>query len=168
MLWTDYVVGRLDQLRLKIASEKTEAVLLVSKGIPGMSIKVRSKTIETAAATKYLGAWLSRDSSFSCQISEAAAKGVWTSMTLSAIIPKSYGPSHKARQKIPKAATSAVLYSASLWANSLRNKCYRDLLRKETRSLLLRVCFGHGTMTTIAAEVIGEVESMHLQAYETD
>jgi hypothetical protein len=160
------VMMRLSGLGLEIAPHKTEAVLLAAKRLKEITVCVEGKTIKSSGSIKYLGVWLSTNMRMKPHILHATNKGIKASMALAGIMPNTYGPQHRTRRIIGKAAISVVLYAAPIWSRTLIFASYRNLLRTRSRGLLLRICQGHGTMSTIAAEVIAGITPLHLQALE--
>lgn len=164
------IVEKLSGLSLQIAVEKTEAVLLNTAGLKGekaITMSLCGSPLKTSTSIKYLGFWVSQNMSMKRHLTEAAVKGTIYSMTLSRVMPSSgRGPNHNARRLIAGSALSAMLYAAPAWAPSLRYKSYCQSLRSGSRAIILRVCFGHGNMSTAAAEVIAGIVPLHLQAKE--
>lgn len=120
--------------------------------------------IRAGEAVKYLEMWQSRDLPMCRHIEEAAAKGIKATMALARIMPKKYDPGHRTRKTISTSALACLLYAAPIWADWLKFSSYRKILRKEARTLLLRVCVGHGNMATTAAEVIVGVVPIPIRA----
>ena len=161
------VIARLEQIGLHIAPQKTEAVLAIStRKISEIEIRVKNDLIKTSESVKYLGFWLSKDLSLRRHVEEASAKGRKCGMILARILPKQIGPNHRTRRTISRSAIATILYAAPVWSPCLTFQTYVQHIRKETRDLLLRVCMGHGNMSTTAAEVIAGIIPIHLQALE--
>lgn len=160
------ITSRLERIGLEVAAAKTKAVLLNSRGASEIKLVVGGNTIRTVEQIKYLGFWLAKDLKIRPHIELAAAKGGKAIGALARIMPKTYGPSQRTRLTLARAALSSILYAAPIWAGVLTHQCYVNMLRKESRPLLLRACYGHGNMATISAEVISGIVPVHLQAKE--
>ena len=162
------VTQKLRMMKLQIAPEKTEAVLLVSKkGCKELTLDVQGQKIATKDHLKYLGVWLSKDLSMKYHIEEAAAKGVRGAMALSKLMPQQSGPAHKSRKVLATAAIAAVTYAAPVWAHVLEAKKYRDLLRRKSKCLLCRVSQCNMRVSAVAAEVLSSIIPIHLQALQS-
>ena len=161
------VVTKLREMRLEIAPEKTECVLLVAKkACKEITLEVEGQSITSRNHLKYLGVWLSKGTSMTHHIEEAASKGIKGAMALSKLMPPHAGPCHKARKTIATAALAAVTYGAPVWAHFLQFKKYRELLRKRTKSLCIRVSQCNMRTSAVAAEVLSGIIPVHLQALE--
>ena len=129
-------------------------------------MEVEGQSITSRNHLKYLGVWLSKGMSMTHHIEEAASKGIKGAMALSKLMPPHTGPCHKARKTIATAALAAVTYGAPVWAHFLQFKKYRELLRKRTKSLCIRVSQCNMRTSAVAAEVLSGIIPVHLQALE--
>ena len=161
------VIERLQNIRLELAAEKTDVVLLVGpRGKEEITINVEGTRITSKRSVKYLGVLLSRNMHMGPQVERAAAKGTACAMSLARVLPARKGTCQRSRKTIVVASLSAVLYAAPVWAEAMERKKYRDLLRRKCRSLIIRSCFGCTRMATVAAEVLAGIPPLHLQVQE--
>ena len=162
------VLGWMDSNGLEVATEKTEAVLLVSKRRT-RQITIRTgynSTITTKEAIKYLGIWIERDIKMIKHLNEAVIAGEKRCMMLGKLMPNFGGPNSTTRRVLGSIIYSQLLYGAPVWCNMMNWQKYRTIMDKASRKVTLRICSGYRTMSTIAAEVISGCPPFRLKAEE--
>lgn len=161
------VLSKLQLVHLSVATEKTEAVLLVSsRSCRDITFAVGEQLVKTKSAVKYLGVWIDRDTKMRTHIREAAAKGEKYASMLARLMPNHGGASQQKRKMLGNVVYSTLLYGAAAWGQALRQQRSKDALNKASRRALLRVCSGYRTISTKAAEVVAGFPPVDLKVVE--
>lgn len=154
-------------LRLELAPEKTEAVLLTKRRkLEAIFFEIEGKRLELSKAIKYLGVWLDTKMTFAEHVNQATIKAEKTIKALSSLMPNIGGPRASKRKILSCVAHSQILYGAPVWHTVVRNK---KLLRKLTsiqRKMALRICSAYRTVSADGACVIAGIPPIELQIHE--
>lgn len=95
------VANCLKKKRLKLALEKTEAVLLTKRRmIQPISFKISSTTVQISDAIKYLGVWLDPQLTFAEYVNKVITKAQRTIAALPCLMPNIGGPKTSNRKVI--------------------------------------------------------------------
>lgn len=141
---------------LKLAADKTEAVLLVTKRkIKEITFKIDESNITTKNSIKYLGIYLDKNLRFKEHIKQIGKKAEQIAMSLSRIMPNMEGPKSCKRRTIATTINSTILYGAPIWEEALKFESNRRQLKSVHRRAILRVISGYRTISYEAGAVIG-------------
>lgn len=152
---------------LKLAPQKTEAVVLVSRRKrPNIHINIRGSEIEIKSTVKYLGVWFEHGPTFKTHIRKTAEKVAKTTVALAKLMPNVAGPSSGKRRVLATVAHSAMLYAAPIWQETLQMEKYRRMLLKEQRKLAIRIVSAYRTTSTEAVLVLAGIIPIHIMAME--
>ena len=106
----------LDSIGLKMALEKTEALLVTDKrSFQYQRIVLGEDEVEWKTSIKYLGVQLDRKLSFGEHLKIAAAKAI----QCGSAYPNIGGPTETKRRMEVSVVHSKLLYAASVWANEM-------------------------------------------------
>lgn len=157
----------LDSHGLKLATEKTELLLLTRKHVPlEVEMQVCENTITTQKVVKYLGIRLDSKLSYWAQIKYAATKAAQTTAWLSQLMANIGGPMHSKRKLLMSTTHSILLYGSELWADALKTKHRRKPLCAVQRTAALRVASAYRTVSEAAVLVISGTIPIDLLAEE--
>lgn len=160
------VVLRIKQLGLKIAAQKTEAVLFGGRGaFPELSVNIESERILVRPSLKHLGVFLDRGLTFKRHFQYVEDKALKMVRLLWRLLPNLKGPSALKRQLYAGVLHSLMLYASPLWSESLmRWTTYRAPLLKIQRQMALRVISGYRSVSYEAAQLLARMPPIHLLA----
>lgn len=163
---TSLVVGRIEALGLKVALEKTEALVFHAprrRPPAGAHLTIGGATIAVRASMKYLGLVLDRRWNFGEHFAQLAPKLIGTASALSRLLPNLGGPNVVCRRLYTGVVRSMALYGAPVWAESLsaQNKA---LLRRPQRVMAVRVIRGYRTISAEAACALAGTPPWDLEA----
>lgn len=145
----------LDSHSLRLATEKTELLIITRKRIPlEVDMRVLSETIRTGKWIKYLGIRLDSRLTFKDQLELATRKAAQTTASLSRLMANIGGPSYSKRKLIMATTQSILLYGCEIWADALRADYRRNMLAKVQRSAALRIASAYRTVSEPAVLVI--------------
>ena len=82
------------------------------------------------------------------------------------LLPNIGGPSNIKRLIISGVVHSILLYGSTVWANALNRKCYRKLVERVQRKIMIRVASAYRTVSLRAIEVISGIIPFKLQVEE--
>lgn len=99
-------------------------------------------------------------------VKKACEKASKTVKALIRITANIGGPSQAKRKVFANAALSQLLYSAPIWARTLKYKYYEDLMSRTTRKLALRVISGYRMVSREAAQVLAGIPPIKLLVEE--
>ena len=112
----------LDSRGLKIAPEKTEALLVTDRrSFQYPRIVLGEHEVAWKTSIKYLGVQLDRRLSFSEHLQIATAKAIQCGANLAQFMPNIGGSKKAKRRLVASVVLSKLLYGAPVWANSLQN-----------------------------------------------
>jgi hypothetical protein len=159
------VVGWMEETGLKLAVQKTEAVLLVGKRRPGnVKFQIGGEEILPATSLKYLGVRMDRAMTFVPHVEEVAAKAEKMVAVLGRIMPNMKGPGSSRRKLLSAVVHSRLLYGAAGWADGLKYKKNVETLNRVQRRVLVRVASAYRTVSAEALQVLTGVLPADLQA----
>lgn len=157
----------LDSHGLKLATEKTELVLITGKHIPlNVEMRVLSDTISTQSSVKYLGLRLDNRLNFTSQLESSTTKAAKISSYLSRLMANIGGPTECKRRLLMSTTESILLYGAEIWGDAVSQECRRKLLGKVQRTAALRVSSAYRTVSEQAILVISRSIPIDLLAEE--
>ena len=156
----------LDSRGLKMAPEKTEALLVTDRiSFQYPRIVLRKHEVKWKTSIKYLGVQLDRRLSFGEHLNIAAAKAIQCGANLARLMPNIGGP-REAKRLVASAVNSKLLYSAPVWANALQNHAIQKKLFSALRLVALRIVSAYRTISTSAVLVLSSVPPIDLLAEE--
>jgi hypothetical protein len=159
------VVGWMEETGLKLAVQKTEAVLLVGKRRPGnVKFQIGGEEILPVTSLKYLGVRMDRAMTFVPHVEEVAAKAEKMVAVLGRIMPNMKGPGSSRRKLLSAVVHSRLLYGAAGWADGLKYKKNVETLNRVQRRVLVRVASAYRTVSAEALQVLTGVLPADLQA----
>lgn len=152
------------KIGLKIAPEKTEAVILYGgRKFKTANLLVQNMEIETGPSLRYLGVVFDHNLEMKQHIVECAKKAERSVLALSRIMPNLGGPKSSNRRILANVAHSIILYAAPVWSRALQWNKYKNLLARVQRRMALRICCGFRTMSTDTALILAGVVPIDLQ-----
>ena len=152
---------------LKLAPEKTEAVLLIGRKRCGeLDLQLNGHSIAVQKETKYLGVILDRGMSGAAHVRHATEKAARAVTSLSRLMPNLRGAGEGKRRLLATVADSIVLYAAPVWVKAMKSKRNRRVLRSTQRRLALRICRAYRTVETDAALVLARTVPWDLAVKE--
>lgn len=172
------VLLRVHQLGLKIAPEKTGAILFNQRLLnprlnPRLndnmyrdlcSITVSREKIALQNKVKYLGLILDGDWKFAEHFLYVEQKVSKVIRALSGILPNLRGPSEKKRMLYAHTIASIINYGAPIWTEATGARKSNDLLRRLQRVTAIRVIAGYRTVSADAALLLARVIPTPLHA----
>lgn len=157
----------LDSHNLKLATEKTELLIITRKHIPlEVDMRVLSETIITSKEVRYLGLKLDPRLKFGAQLEQAATKAAHATASLSRLMANIGGPTHCKRKLIMATTQSILLYGCEIWAHALKTEYRRKMLATVQRTAALRVTSAYRTVSEPAVLVISGTIPIDLLAEE--
>lgn len=140
---------------LKLATEKTELLLLTRRHIPlEVEFQVGDRPCTTQRAVNYLGVRLDPRLTFSAQIQYAAEKAGRVTASLSRLMANIGGPKQSKRNLLAATVNSILLYGCELWADTLNAECRRKIMASVQKTAALRVASAYRTVSEPAVLVI--------------
>lgn len=153
----------LENKELRLAPEKTEAVLLTKKRkMSPILFEVQGVTVAPKRAIKYLGIWLDTKLTFAEQVSQVTQKVEKTVSALSRLMPNVGGARSSKRRVLLSVGHSQMLYAAPAWHSVTKNKRLVSRLVSVQRKMLIRISCAYRTISTEAAGVIAGVPPIEL------
>lgn len=157
----------MERRKLRLAPEKTEAVLLTKKRkINPVKFKIENVNIEPTRVIKYLGVWLDTKLSFTAHIKKTCIKANKTTAALSRLLPNIGGCRASKRKILASVVHSQILYAAPIWQVAMNNKKLRQKLLSVQRTILIRVCCAYRTISCEGVNVITGTPPIDLLAKE--
>ncbi|CAB3230287.1 unnamed protein product [Arctia plantaginis] len=160
------VVGRIEALGLRVALDKTEALLFHGprRGPPaGASIEVGSVLVPVRAQMRYLGLVLDGRWLFDEHFRQLGPKLVDTASALGRLLPNLGGASVPTRRLYAGVVRSMALYGAPVWVAALTAPNRARLWRPQ-RILAVRAIRGYRTVSTEAACALAGTPPWDLEA----
>jgi Reverse transcriptase (RNA-dependent DNA polymerase) len=152
---------------LKLAPEKTEAVLLIGrKKCRSLDIHLDGHKIQPQKEVRYLGVILDQGLTGSAHVRYATDKASKAVTHLGRLMPNLGGPGEGRRRLLATVASSITLYGAPVWDKAMKSARNRKLLTRTQRRLALRICRGYRTVSTPAALVLARTVPWHLAVKE--
>lgn len=166
-LATNMVVAKLEEMGIKLATKKTEMVLLYGdKKINNLEIVVAGSIIRKTKELKYMGMHIDQGVRMTTHVKEVCAKANKKITTLSRIMPNMGGPRYRKRRVLVSAVMSIVLYGAIFWKDALRYKHYEKMLEQLNRKLAIRIIAAYRTVPTEAALALAGMPPIKLKVEE--
>lgn len=153
----------MDKNHLRLAPEKTEAVLLTKRTkMKPIHFDIQEVRITPKKSVKYLGVWLDSKLSFSEHIHRTLEKVERTVSALSSLMPNVGGPKMSKRRILACVAQSQILYGAPVWYTATDNKCLNRKLMRIQRLMSIRVISAYRSISAEAAGVIAGIPPIDL------
>jgi hypothetical protein len=164
------VVARIEEIGLKVAGEKTEAVVFSKRGkvIAPINITVGGATITSADTMKYLGVVVDRRWNFSAHLQERARKAEAVGRMLGVLMPNLRGPTEATRKLYVAVMHSVALYACPAWATQARARMGWQSLRRVQRAMAIRSIAAYRTISYEAASILARIPPIHLLAEERE
>lgn len=157
----------IQQRRLALAPQKTEAVLLTKRRkIEPICFVVQGVNIIPSSAVKYLGVWLDTKLTFKTHIENTILKSEKTTNALAGLMPNIGGPGAAKRRMLCSVVHSQMLYAAPAWYSVTTNRRVLQKLTSLQRKLCIRICSAYRTTSTDAVGVIAGIPPIELQILE--
>jgi hypothetical protein len=157
----------IDGASLKLALQKTEAVLLLgNRRMREVKFEVAGVEITTKKSIKYLGVVLDARVSFSQHVQFAAQKTEGVIAALGRMMPNLRGPSSCTKKLLMSVATSTLLYGSESWGPRLKYKKDWEVLTRTQRRALLRIVGAYRTVSAEAVQVLAGVPPVSLLIQE--
>ena len=160
------VVGRIRRLGLKVALEKSEALLFHGPRQgppPGAHIVVDGVRIGVKRSMRYLGLTLDSRWDFREHFQRLAPKLAGAAAVLGRLLPNIGGPGAACRRLYAGVVRSMALYGAPVWADAL-NRDNIAQLRRPQRAMAIRAIRGYRTISAEAACVLAGFLPWDLEA----
>lgn len=152
---------------LKMAPEKTEAVLLIGRKRCGpVRIMLEENEIILSNQVRYLGILLDRRLSFGPHVEYVAVKATNRANALVKLMPRQRGPSFAKRKLMYRVVESTILYAAPVWREAGHVKSYMNRLQRVQRNMLLRITSAYRTASTAALQVVAGMVPIGLMLEE--
>jgi Reverse transcriptase (RNA-dependent DNA polymerase)/Endonuclease-reverse transcriptase len=157
----------MSQHYLKLAPEKTEAILLIGrKKCRSLDIHLDGHKIEPQKEVRYLGVILDQGLTGSAHVRQATDKASKAVAGLSRLMPNLGGPGEGRRRLLATVADSITLYGAPIWEKAMKSARNRKLLTRTQRRLALRICRAFRTVSTTVTLVLARTVPWHLAVKE--
>lgn len=153
---------------LKLAPEKTEAVLLIGRKIPRepITFQIEGVTIVPSNSIKYLGVTLDEGMTYREHIDRTAVKAKKVMSMLTRLMPRKGGATDAKRRLLVAVVHSIILYASTIWGKALKIKRNEQLLTQVQRAMAIRVCRGYKTVATESSQVISGIIPIRLLVEE--
>lgn len=154
--------------RLKLAPEKTEAVMLVKRRKERTpKVNLAGHAIAISKTVKYLGVTLQAELTGVEHVRQATLKAAKAATDIAKILPRTYGASEAQRRVLSTVSQSIALYGAPVWApRALTLKKNIEALDRAQRTAGIRISRCYRTVSTEAIMVIAGVAPWSLSADE--
>lgn len=164
------IAGKISDLGLQIAAEKTEAVLFTYKykhAIP--NINVCGMPIALSEQMIYLGMVIDKSCLFKAHIKKATEKADRIGASLARLMPNVGGPREARRRLLTSVVQSVLLYGAPTWEHTLDLVPGKvKLLNRSQRKVLLRKICAYRTVSEAATNVLAGIPPVDLLARERE
>lgn len=149
--------------QLKLAPQKTEAVLLVGgRKTKSISFGLRGVVIQSQKSLKYLGIHLDRNLTMGVHIRKAAEKAGSALTTLCRLMPNIGGPQENNRRILSTTVQSIILYGASVWGSAMEKQVHRRVYMNIQRKAAIRIIRAYRTTSTRALLVLARTPPIDL------
>ena len=157
----------MEKNELKLAPEKTEALLITRKRKrEGISFKLGNVTITSKESVKYLGVHFDTRGSFGEHIKQTKIKAEDRVGKLTRLMSNIGGPASSRRAVLSGVVHSILLYGAPIWAEALKKKKYFLEMERTQRKILIRIASAYRTAPTVGLQVITGIPPIDLLALE--
>jgi len=165
----EIIVRRIETLGLRLAEEKTEAVLFYGKVKPDISpvIRVGRTYVSMSKSMRYLGVILDSGMTFLPHFSYIRNKVAGVIRALARLMPNLRGPGERKRRSYALIVESIVLYGAPIWGQALlESRMGLRMIRNIQRPVANRVCAAYRTVSRDAAMLLARRPPYELVAEE--
>ncbi|KMQ94772.1 reverse transcriptase [Lasius niger] len=155
------------RLGLRVAKEKTEAILFHGRGVIGLpaSIMVEDTPIKFASSIKYLGIIIDVNWLFSEHFRYIGEKAGKVVRALNRLMPNLRGPDERRRRLFANVVHSVILYGAPIWGDIFAKKsCAQPALYRLQRTTAQRVISAYRTVSSNAALLLARLPPLKLLA----
>lgn len=157
----------LDSHGLRLATQKTEVLLLTRRHIPvEIDIDIGDISIRTKRCVNYLGIRLDPKLTYSNQTQHATTKAAKTTAQLSRLMANVGGPLQNKRRLLMEASNSILLYGCEIWGEITRWKKRSNALLAVQRASALRITSAYRTVSAAAVLVIAGTIPIDLKIQE--
>lgn len=165
------VCRRIAHLGLKVAAEKTEAVLFNRRHgrarVDVPEIRIGSTVVPLSKSMKYLGVYLDSRLSFRDHFSYVELKCGKVIRALSRLMPNLRGPREKKRKLYANVLYSVILYGAPIWYDvALSSRMILQIIARLQRKINSRVVSSYRTASHVAVTLLAGSPPLHLVACE--
>lgn len=164
----DVIANWMEGKQLRLAPEKTEAVMLLSRrGDENPSLHICQHQIAFSQTAKYLGVHLQRRLSGTQHVRKVTKRAADVAAAIARILPRTYGTSGAQRRILATAAESVAMYVAPIWSDmALKYQINRDSLTKAQRICGIRIARSYRKVSTAAVLVLAGTATWYLLARE--
>lgn len=163
------VADHIRQLGLRLAVEKTEAVVFKNRYRPvDLRLRIEGQVVRPGATLKYLGVILENKGTwFGAHLHAAADKARRVMTALSRLMPNVGGPREGRRRLLAGVVHSVLLYGAPTWASTLPyNPRGVAVLASVQRRVAIASVSAYRTVSYDAATVVSRTVPIDLMACE--
>lgn len=162
------LIRRIEEIGLKVAMEKTEAVIFaLGKERQVCELNLAGRNIKIKSCMKYLGIMVDEKWDMRAHFEYTAEKSVKIINRLGQIMPNTGGPKESRRRLYNTLAHSILLYAAPVWAEELHaTKAKKELAKLHAAQKLIgtRVIAGYRTISMIVVFILARILSIETQA----
>jgi hypothetical protein len=150
------VAAWMEEHRLELAPEKTEAIMLIGRRkCRPIRIRLQGHIVATKRQVKYLGVVLDQGLSFSPHVEYAVKKAAKAVASLGRLMPRTYGAGEAKRRVLASVAESIVMYGAPVWGGpALKGARNKRRLASVQRKVAIRISRAYRTVSTDAVLVL--------------
>lgn len=152
-VFTTRVVNYIQTLGLRVAENKTEAILFTPRGageVPA-GITVGESVVRFQSSIKYLGVQIDSGWTFSDHFRLIERKVETVLRALNRLMPNLRGPDERRRRLYGNVVLSIILYGAPIWGDAVKNSRVLGNLVSLQRSLAQRIISSYRTVSGDAA-----------------
>lgn len=152
---------------LKLATEKTEILLITRRQIPlQVEMRANDTPVTTQTAVKYLGIKIDSKLTFKAHIEYVTEKASKVTSWLSRLMANVNGPLPSKRKLLMGVCHSTLLYGCEIWADVMSTEARRKAMTRVQRTAALRIVSAYRTVSAAATLVIAGVMPIDLMAKE--
>ncbi|KMQ89538.1 reverse transcriptase [Lasius niger] len=157
---------RISNLGLKVAKEKTEAILFHGRGLTHLpsSIMVGDASISLSPSIKYLGVFVDIRWTFSDHFRYVDQKARKVIRAFNCLMPNLRGPDERRRRLFANVVLSVILYGAPVWGDAIATSKLLPALYRLQRSVAQRVISAYRTVSSNAALLLARIPPIKLLA----
>lgn len=149
------IMGWMRENQLEVASEKTEAIVLVGRRkVREIRFNMNGTEVKTVEKAKYLGVLLNRNMTMVEHVSQLKSKTLHITRQLNMLMPNTKGPRSGRRKLLVTVIHSVILYAAPIWSGCLRYKKYKEMIQQMQRMVMIRAARAYRTVSHAALCVI--------------
>lgn len=161
-----HVVNHIHSLGLRVAPNKTEAILFYPKGVRDLPVEtlIGDTPIPFQVAIKYLGIMVDDKWNFNNHIKYIVDKVKKATRFLNRLMPNLRGPDEKRRRLYAGVINSIILYGAPIWGNVLLVNKISRLLFPIERTLAQWVISAYRTVSYNAVLLLARLPPIRYMA----